>query len=344
MSEVLLKKIATQKGVFGHTVALNLLEALLKKESIPHALLFSGSPSIGKRLIARIFAHSLLTDSIADLPEQAQQSRLIFSGQHPDLHLIYLGSENKDISVEEVRELRNKLQLRPYYGICRIAIIDNAHKMSSAAGNALLKTLEEPSPKTYLILISEAAHRLSATIVSRCQTVHCADLSGKDSQSVLKKCLSETKFQESEIAELSTLSDTLIHFIGVENYVDPHSLSITEPGALESHCKEVLQLGTKIKKQLTSLLQGAGSSALPVSLGTELGLLKDSSALTWGIIRNVFREQLLLSSANNSSRFADLLLHSLQAEKLTLERNANAQLQLTSLLLKAHHALQEQPR
>jgi DNA polymerase-3 subunit delta' len=109
-------------------------------------------------------------------PKASQRTlQLIAAGTHPDLQLVsFIPNRTGDklrteIIIEQVREISQKLSLTPQYGIAQVVIVDPADAINRAACNALLKTLEEPSPGRYLWLISAHPARLPATIRSRCQ-------------------------------------------------------------------------------------------------------------------------------------------------------------------------------
>ena len=91
--------------------------------------------------------------------------------RHPDFYEIKKEEDKKNISIEQIRKLREKLGLRAFLGEYKVALIDEAESMTEEANNALLKTLEEPSEKTVIILITTNARSLPQTIVSRCQII-----------------------------------------------------------------------------------------------------------------------------------------------------------------------------
>ncbi|WP_455205258.1 DNA polymerase III subunit delta' [Kaarinaea lacus] len=151
---------------------------------LAHALLFTGTQGIGKREFAQQYASVLLCDTIQaralsepfDAQEfvpcgKCQSCGLIKAGNHPDLSVVEPLAEGKVISVDQVRELSNFLSFKSQYGNRQIIIIEPAEKMNKFAANSLLKTLEEPTPGSLIILISAQPSLLLPTIRSRCQTV-----------------------------------------------------------------------------------------------------------------------------------------------------------------------------
>lgn len=139
---------------------------------LPHGLLFSGPGGIGKRQLAATFAAALLCRRPTEnglACGECEACRLIQAGTHPDFLQVGPLPEKQHIVVDQIRELCAGLALKSHAGGYQVATIVPAEQMNTAAANSLLKTLEEPSDNTLLILITEQPGRLPATIRSRCQ-------------------------------------------------------------------------------------------------------------------------------------------------------------------------------
>ncbi len=154
--------------------------ALARRERWPHALLITGRRGLGKRLLALHFARALLCESPREDGEACgacPSCGYVSQGTHPDLQLIEPFTYDDDgnatpvdsINVERVRELIAFSQLSPHRQRAKVGLIVPAEAMNAAAANALLKTLEEPPPGTFLLLVSHHPERLPATILSRCR-------------------------------------------------------------------------------------------------------------------------------------------------------------------------------
>jgi DNA polymerase-3 subunit delta' len=156
------------------------LEDAETKGRLGHAWLIIGRPGLGKLNLALVFADRLLhgrggaalpPNLPAALALQAMRDRPELEDHHPDLHCIFPAPDKRSISVEQIRSVTDALALTAFRGGRKVVVIEPAEAMTVAAANALLKALEEPSPGTYMLLVSHQAGRLASTIRSRCQTL-----------------------------------------------------------------------------------------------------------------------------------------------------------------------------
>jgi len=157
--------------------ALEQLESAYAHQRLGHAWLIHGPEGIGKTNLALVFATRLLegaADSAPDAlaPEHflaGMSNRHEAQNHHPDLHWLYPESGKASISVEQVRGVSETLGLSSYSGSAKVVVIEPADALTIAAANALLKTLEEPTRNSYLLLVSHRPGVLPATVRSRCQ-------------------------------------------------------------------------------------------------------------------------------------------------------------------------------
>jgi DNA polymerase III subunit gamma/tau len=161
---------ATFGDVVGQGPIATTLQRAVEEGRVAHAYLFCGSRGIGKTSMARILSKALeCTSSAAPTPNpcnECEACRAIASGQDVDVIEIDGASNN---GVEEVRQLRDGARYRPARARFKIYIIDEVHMLTTAAFNALLKTLEEPPPHVKFILATTQPEKLPDTILSRCQ-------------------------------------------------------------------------------------------------------------------------------------------------------------------------------
>ncbi|MGR3806224.1 DNA polymerase III subunit delta' [Pasteurella testudinis] len=135
-----------------------------------HALLFKSDQGLGSEQLLQSIAAGLLCEQKSGLQAcgQCQHCQLFASGNHPDFHQLLL-QDGKNIGIDQVRELIAALQQYARQDGNKVVYLPNLELLSEAAANALLKTLEEPSEKTYFLLLADLAAPLMPTIYSRCQ-------------------------------------------------------------------------------------------------------------------------------------------------------------------------------
>ena len=141
---------------------------------MPHALLITGLPGIGKLDLAQSLVNSLLCqqpDQDGQACGQCKSCQLMAASTHPDAFTVSLVDDKKQIGIDQIRELGAQLALSSTQSGYRTAIIHPAATMTHAAANSLLKTLEEPGPNTIILLVTSEPARLPATVRSRCQMV-----------------------------------------------------------------------------------------------------------------------------------------------------------------------------
>lgn len=146
------------------------LRASRAARRLPQALLILSIPGLGAQRLARWIAALALCESQTAPPCGACPSCVLLrADSHPDLHAVGLADDAQQVKVDQIRSLIETLALSSYRGGYKVAIVDNAETLNASGANAFLKTLEEPTAATLLMLIAKPSHRLPATIASRCQ-------------------------------------------------------------------------------------------------------------------------------------------------------------------------------
>ncbi len=166
--------------LIGHQRIWDFLIRSVRQNRLAHAYLFAGPGQVGKLTLAREWAKWQLCEQVKGeiACGQCRQCLTIERGQNPDLIILSPRLSEKDgvvktleISIKEARELQRQLSLFPYSAVRKIAIIEEAATMSDEAASALLKTLEEPSSHSLIILVSASWQTILPTIISRCQLI-----------------------------------------------------------------------------------------------------------------------------------------------------------------------------
>lgn len=154
--------------VAGQEAIKRILSKAAAEDKIAPAYLFSGTRGVGKTTLARVLAKTLncVTAPAAEPCNECHQCRQITAGISPDVIEIDAATHG---TVDEARRLKEDIGYAPLQSRYKVFIIDEAHMLSKAAFNALLKTLEEPPPRVTFILATTEPHKILPTIISRCQ-------------------------------------------------------------------------------------------------------------------------------------------------------------------------------
>lgn len=317
----------TFSRILGHDRQKTILRRALATGRLAHAYLFEGPEGVGKRLMALALARAVFCregTGCGDCPA----CRKVDHHNHPDLHLVE--PDGASIKIDQVRALQREMAFRPLEGRKKICLIDGADRLNPAAGNALLKTLEEPSGEALLILLSPRSEAVLGTIRSRCQRLPFGRLPREQIKEVLRERL---ELAETEGHVLAALSEGSFH------------------KALGRDRDLFLERRREILKGVTAL----GGSVLPLfDLSRQLAEEKERLPEILDILQAFYRDLLLLQHGCAESELVNVdlleklhrvggretipsLLHKLEAiavSRRQLERNVNRQLALDVLLLR----------
>jgi DNA polymerase III subunit delta' len=156
--------------ILGHEKPLNIINAYMERSCFCGGYIFSGPEGIGKKTVAKIIAQKLNCAAQAEKPCGSCSSCLKMEKmQHPDLHIIE--SDASQIKIEHIRSLQREASFRPYEGVLKVFVIDDAHRLNPEAANSLLKILEEPPGVSLIILITHKPQNIFKTILSRCKVI-----------------------------------------------------------------------------------------------------------------------------------------------------------------------------
>lgn len=174
--------------IVGHEQIKEHMQAAIRDKKPFHAYLFQGEEGVGKEALARTFAAGLQCQSeSADKPcKECVSCRQMDSGNQPDV--IWVTREKASLGVDEIREqLCNAMDIKPFSSPYKIYLVPEAEKMTEAAQNALLKTIEEPPEYGIVILMTSNISALLPTIQSRCLTMEFRPLSTAVVESFVKE-------------------------------------------------------------------------------------------------------------------------------------------------------------
>jgi len=193
MSTVLYRKYRPTNfdEVVGQEHVVKTIKNAIKRGKVAHAYLFSGPRGTGKTTVARILAKTINCKDPIDGKPCNKCSVCLDMNQNRFLDLIEIDAATHT-QVDKIRELIEKINFAPTSGKYKVYIIDEVHMLSKGAFNALLKTLEEPPQHAVFILATTEAHKIPATIISRCQKFDFRRLKIDE----IKKCLAEIAGKE----------------------------------------------------------------------------------------------------------------------------------------------------
>jgi len=217
---------------FGHPGATRLLSRSSETGRLAHAYLITGPDKVGKRTLAIDIACMVNSEAVIDMFGAADsidlatshQAERIRKGIHSDVRIIDVNTElekdskgsgsggdgeessgrgRQNISINHIREMIRDSATKPFEGLSKVFIIDDAQRMTIEAANTLLKTLEEPADDTFIILTSPTDEALPETVVSRCQRI---DLRPVDPEVIESELIERFEAEESQARSLSRLA------------------------------------------------------------------------------------------------------------------------------------------
>ena len=195
----------TLEEICGQKTIVRILKNTIKNDQINHAYLFTGPRGTGKTSIAKILAKIVNCENLENL-EPCGKCANCTQTNNSDIIEIDAASNN---GVDEIRELRNKVNLVPSYGKYKIYIIDEVHMLTVGAFNALLKTLEEPPAHVIFILATTDPQKIPETILSRCQRFDFKKITNEEIVENLERISKKEKIdiEKDALYEIARLSD-----------------------------------------------------------------------------------------------------------------------------------------
>jgi DNA polymerase-3 subunit delta' len=340
------------ESIIGQDRPISILTTFLQKGTVPHALLFTGIEGVGKHRTAVIFAmacnctgyQSEDTPGREDMPTRyhhpsekrrqfsipcthCKSCRKIESDNHPDI--IRIRPSGVFIKIDQIRALCQTIAMKPYEARMRVVMISDAQAMNPAAGNALLKVLEEPPDGTILILEATHTSDLLATIVSRCRHIQFNPITKTNIEAVLIRQYGldpENAMIISAVAGGSIARALRIH---QKNWIAHRKWLITELESLSlMSINRLLAFSEKLAKN---------KDDLPETLEIMKSWLRD--LIMGKIYPDKIQHQDLIEEVHRSAQKSSLLsllskIETIQSTQNAIQTGTNLRLAMETLVLK----------
>lgn len=320
-------------GIVGYNWLVQQLQHAVATGVLSQSLLITGPESIGKRTLALAIAEALLCEAPDPLQRPCglcSACRRAAAGNHPDLRLVEPETEGRGVKIEQIRDMERFLSLTPNAGAHKITVIANVELMNPNAGNALLKTLEEPPAYAHLILLATDADTLLPTIVSRSQHLPLRPLDG----AIIAQALMERwGVEETQALRLARLSGGRMGW-AVRALTDPAHLQEME--AALGQLFALLQMDLPARFELAqTLAQNSGGLSQLLEywrLGwRDVLMLQQANPQELMFLEQRAALEALASRLNVAG--TTRMLHLLTETQANLLRNANTRLLLETLFL-----------
>jgi len=317
--------------ILGQENAISVLRSALRHHRIPHAYLFSGHEGVGKKFSAVTLAKALNCRELEDDScDHCVSCHKIDEGNHPDVRIIE--PDGQFLKIDQIRTLQKDVGYKPYEGKRKVYIIDHAETLRPEAANALLKTLEEPSSDSLIILVTANVYASLPTVISRCQLVRFISLGVRN----LATLLVQEKYMPSEQARLiASLSEgcpgrafsmdtaeTLAKRDFVEELFKTLSSGLQDVRVLFTYAESLLEKKTEIQEFLDIMLVWYRDMYILQEQGDK-NLIANSDAVA----------RLEQTAEQFSTSQIRQLFDIVYQTKLDILRNANLQLALEVMLI-----------
>jgi DNA polymerase III subunit delta' len=326
---------------------IRILASFLEHGTIPHALLFTGLEGVGKRTAAIAFAMACNCtggraatasadagrSAVAFVCGECSACRKISAGLHPDI--LKLVPEGLQIKIGQVRELCQLLALKPYEAKTRVVLIADAQRLNLAAGNALLKVLEEPPENTVWILTAPQTADVLPTIASRCRHVRFKPIATQHLAAILARAYG---FAPEEASLTAAMADGSVS----------RALAMQRSQWLRRRNWFISVLASLPRQPMGCVLACAERMArikeeIPDYLGLAASWVRDLAVALYvpdRMIHQDLRSEIVAAAQRMNPRFPAVAARELADTRRRIQANANPRLSLEALLLRLTAAMQ----
>ncbi|HEY8369279.1 MAG TPA: DNA polymerase III subunit delta' [Thermodesulfobacteriota bacterium] len=346
-------------ALLGQARAVSVLAAALRGGRVAHAYLFEGPEGVGRRMAALSLAQALNCEAAAqaegpslfggddgsDLRARGgcgacRACRKIAAGQHPDVQTLAPEGQSGGgvYLVDQIRGLARDLSFRPFEGRRKVAVLERAERLGPVAGNALLKTLEEPPAESHLVLLAPGRHHLLPTVASRCQVVTFRPLETADIVAILERegvpVGPDGRFDAAAARAAAALADGSA----------ARALALAAENGLAGRREWIERIGRLTRRRLEEVFEAAEALAadkerLPAVLDSLRAWLRDLvvTAAAPGavpLVNGDLAESARREAAGRTIEELTAGLEAVDAAEAALRRNANRTLVVERLLLR----------
>ncbi|AIS51304.1 DNA polymerase III subunit delta' [Thermoanaerobacter kivui] len=315
--------------IYGHENILNIFKSIVFKNKISNAYLFVGEEGLGKKFMAEYFAMMInCKDNVSKPCFKCNSCIKMISKNHPDV--FFIEPEGNSIKVDTIRYITNEINIKPYEANKKIFIIDEAHKMTTAAQNAFLKTLEEPPLYGLFILIAPRQEELLPTIVSRCNVIR---FNKEDKDTIKNYLVFEHNIPEKEAETLAYIADGNFEEavkLAKEEYINLRNETIREiEGVINKNDFDVLDKFTFFEKNKDNV-----EEILKILLLYFRDILIYKTTEERTFIKNIdFLENIQKMSSKLTIYKLNNIINRIEQFNSQLKSNVNYQLAVENLLL-----------
>lgn len=315
--------------IIGHNRSINILQRSIENNSVSHSYLFQGEDGIGKKLVAMVFAKTLLCKEKGQVPCNRCSSCLkVDSGTHPDLILIE--PEGNMIKKGQIDEMIKNASKIPFESEKKIFIIDDSHTMNVESKNAILKTLEEPASFVHIILVSSNPENLLQTILSRVEDIKFFPINTEEIEELLisKYNLKDTQAKYIAKATKGAIGKSILYAKDEKFFeIREEALSIVN-SILDKDLSKVFSSGEffeENKNNIEDILDMYVYWFRDLLIYKELGYTD--------LIINIDKIDKIEDQVSLSIERINEIIENIEETKINLKRNINFQLAIEVMLL-----------